>query len=108
MIRQEQPRYGRESISHPRLDVEILVGAKAASVVEDISWHERAACRYKDPELFYQTGNDAREAKNVCGTCPVRAECLTYALETKEEWGVWGGMEEKERRKVVARLARRR
>jgi|SRR3954447_25653052 WhiB family redox-sensing transcriptional regulator len=49
-------------------------------------------CRREDPELFFaESPSDVELAKSLCGTCPVRAECLAGALERREPWGVWGG-----------------
>lgn len=68
-----------------------------------MSWMKRAACRGLDPELFFpvsETGEGAAQAavaKDVCATCPVRRECLDWALETHAA-GVWGGTTESERR----------
>lgn len=64
----------------------------------------RAACREVDPELFFPVGHSglsaaqALAAKNVCRLCPVVRECLTYALDTGQDFGIWGGMDEEERR----------
>lgn len=78
-------------------------------------WRERAACRDQEPELFFPAGATAvtaaaaEAAKAVCLVCPVREACLTYALETKQEAGIWGGLTEDERRRVRrAWLATRR
>lgn len=68
------------------------------------TWRWAAACRDVDPELFFPvgtTGAAAEEidrAKEVCAGCPVEAACLQYALATNQEFGVWGGHNEKERR----------
>ncbi len=49
-------------------------------------------CRVNDPELFFaESPADVEQAKALCGTCPVRAECLAGAMERREPWGVWGG-----------------
>jgi WhiB family redox-sensing transcriptional regulator len=50
--------------------------------------------------FFPEKGGSTREAKRICGECPVRAECLEYALEEDERFGIWGGMSERERRKL--------
>ena len=50
--------------------------------------------------LLSEKGGSTREAKRICGECPVRAECLEYALEEDERFGIWGGMSERERRKL--------
>lgn len=58
-------------------------------------------CGQTDPEAFYpEKGGSTREAKAVCHECPVEPDCLEYALENRERWGVWGGTSERERRKM--------
>lgn len=67
----------------------------------DISWHEHAVCPSTDPEAFFpQKGGSTREAKAICKGCPVRAECLDYALEFDERFGIYGGLSERERRRL--------
>lgn len=71
----------------------------------DVRWREDAACRGVDTDVFFPvTDEEAAPAKAICATCPVREECLEFALETRQEEGVWGGLTETERR----RLRRRR
>jgi WhiB family transcriptional regulator, redox-sensing transcriptional regulator len=71
---------------------------------ERASWRESAACRALDPELFFPIGKtgtaiaEIQRAKAVCTSCPVRQRCLTFALDTHQEYGVWGGYDEEERR----------
>src|SRR2546429_7350062 len=66
-----------------------------------IPWQERARCREHDPEVFFpEKGGSSREAKRICSECPVRIECLNYALRRDERYGVWGGMSERERRRL--------
>ena len=68
---------------------------------EEPSWQERALCAQTDPEAFFpEKGGSTREAKRVCGSCEVRAECLGYALEHDERFGIWGGLSERERRRL--------
>jgi len=72
-------------------------------VVDDglMGWQERALCAQTDPEAFFpEKGGSTREAKKVCTGCEVRAECLEYALEHDERFGIWGGLSERERRKL--------
>ena len=70
-----------------------------------LSWQERALCAQTDPEAFFpEKGGSTREAKKVCAQCEVRAECLQYALEHDERFGIWGGLSERERRKLKRRL----
>ncbi|WP_368861802.1 WhiB family transcriptional regulator [Frankia gtarii] len=67
---------------------------------EVMEWQERALCAQTDPEAFFpEKGGSTREAKRICSGCEVRAECLEYALENDERFGIWGGMSERERRK---------
>jgi hypothetical protein len=68
---------------------------------EDGPWQQRAACRETDPEDFFPLkGESVEPAKQVCwGMCPVREECLDFALDNDERHGVWGGLSERERRK---------
>ncbi len=68
----------------------------------NLSWRQHAACRGADPDIFYPaTDEEAEEAKAVCATCPVRQACLEYALANRERDGVWGGLTERERRRVI-------
>ena len=72
----------------------------------DASWRLDALCAETDPEAFFpEKGGSTREAKRVCSGCAVRSECLEYALASDERFGIWGGLSERERRRV--RLARR-
>ncbi len=72
----------------------------------DQSWRLDALCAETDPEAFFpEKGGSTREAKRVCTGCAVRSECLEYALANDERFGIWGGLSERERRRV--RLARR-
>jgi WhiB family transcriptional regulator, redox-sensing transcriptional regulator len=72
---------------------------------EPPSWQRYANCLGVDPDLFFpERGGSTREAKEVCRGCVVRTECLQYALDNAEKFGIWGGLSERERR----RLRRRR
>lgn len=64
-------------------------------------WQEQANCLGVDPDLFFpERGASTREAKAVCGSCEVRADCLEYALDHAEKFGIWGGLSERERRRL--------
>jgi WhiB family redox-sensing transcriptional regulator len=64
-------------------------------------WQEQANCLGVDPDLFFpERGASTREAKAVCRGCEVRGECLEYALAHGEKFGIWGGLSERERRRV--------
>ena len=67
----------------------------------ELSWQERALCAQTDPEAFFpEKGGSTREAKRVCSGCEVRSECLEYALGHDERFGIWGGLSERERRRL--------
>ena len=71
---------------------------------EDQGWQERALCAETDPEAFFpEKGGSTREAKKICTGCEVRAECLEYALANDERFGIWGGLSERERRRLRRR-----
>ena len=66
-----------------------------------LSWQERSLCAQTDPEAFFpEKGGSTREAKKVCLTCEVRTDCLESALMNDERFGIWGGLSERERRKL--------
>ena len=77
-----------------------------------MDWIRRALCRDVDPDIFFPVGTtgpalvQAERAKAICARCSVRAECLEWSLATGQDSGVWGGMDEEERRDI--RRARRR
>lgn len=84
-------------------------GSRPRLVQKPEEWQEAAACRTADSSVFFhpagERGNqhDAREAaaKRICAECPVMAECGQAALARREQYGVWGGMTEDERRKIL-------
>ncbi len=68
--------------------------------IED-QWQERALCAQTDPEAFFpEKGGSTREAKRICLGCEVKDECLDYALANDERFGIWGGLSERERRRL--------
>ncbi|GAB3219663.1 hypothetical protein GCM10027447_02940 [Glycomyces halotolerans] len=74
-------------------------------------WQARALCAQTDPEAFFpEKGGSTRDAKRICARCEVKENCLQYALEHDERFGIWGGLSERERRKIKrqAREAARR
>lgn len=71
----------------------------AVSILDD-DWTLRAKCRGMEDALFPE-GKDQKRARVVCNGCPVRSECLAEALDHRIEWGVWGGMTERERRQLL-------
>ncbi|MGN6331516.1 MAG: WhiB family transcriptional regulator [Motilibacteraceae bacterium] len=81
-----------------------LVDGFAEEPSGELSWQERALCAQTDPEAFFpEKGGSTREAKRVCLGCEVRAECLEYALLNDERFGIWGGLSERERRRIKKR-----
>ncbi|GGS60203.1 MULTISPECIES: WhiB family transcriptional regulator [Streptomyces] len=77
------------------------------------NWRDHAACRHEDPDLFFPIGTtgpaqvQSEQAKAVCRGCPVREQCLEWALDTNQSIGIWGGTTELERR-ALRRRARSR
>ncbi|MDH2429629.1 WhiB family transcriptional regulator [Sphaerisporangium sp. TRM90804] len=80
----------------------------------DVAWLRRAACLSEDPELFFPISakgpghTQLERAKAVCHRCPVQATCLDYAMDTGQEYGIWGGTDPDERRAEAARKRARR
>ena len=69
--------------------------------VESPDWYEHAECRGAPPELFFpERGESTKPAKEMCTVCPVSVECLAWALDHREKFGVWGGTSERERRRM--------
>ena len=83
---------------HPDDDFE---PRQLSSVVGDSDWVTRAVCAGSDPDALFVTGAAQREAARLCQACPVRLECLADALDNQIEYGVWGGMTERQRRAVL-------
>jgi WhiB family redox-sensing transcriptional regulator len=68
---------------------------------DEMAWQDDANCKGANADLFFpERGASTRAAKAICRECRVRAECLEFAIETGEKFGIWGGMSERERRKV--------
>ncbi|WP_304621701.1 WhiB family transcriptional regulator [Rothia sp. ZJ1223] len=67
----------------------------------ELAWQADALCAQTDPEAFFpEKGGSTRDAKRVCSECPVRQACLDYAMENDERFGIWGGLSERERRRL--------
>jgi Transcription factor WhiB len=65
-------------------------------------WRDKARCAEVDGEIFFpELGHSTREARKICAGCEVRAECLQSALDSREPWGIWGGLSDEERRKLL-------
>jgi WhiB family redox-sensing transcriptional regulator len=74
-----------------------------------LAWRTKGSCRGSDSMIFYPPSDDdslAVTAKEICSACPVRKPCLEFALSTREKHGVWGGLTERERRRVLRQRRR--
>lgn len=68
-------------------------------------WAARASCAETDPETFFPPhGDPATQARQICARCPVRDDCLAYALDADERFGIWGGLDPDERSKLRRKL----
>jgi WhiB family redox-sensing transcriptional regulator len=77
------------------------LGAGADTETVLLGWQEQALCAQTDPEAFFpEKGGSTREAKRICIGCEVKGDCLEYALEQDERFGIWGGLSERERRRL--------
>ena len=66
-----------------------------------LAWQSDALCAQTDPEAFFpEKGGSTRDAKKICSSCEVKAQCLEYALQNDERFGIWGGLSERERRRL--------
>jgi WhiB family transcriptional regulator, redox-sensing transcriptional regulator len=66
-----------------------------------LSWQADSLCAQTDPEAFFpEKGGSTRDAKRICTSCEVKAQCLDYALQNDERFGIWGGLSERERRRL--------
>lgn len=91
------------STTDPPSNVLPIFGTPDDDVV--MGWQERALCAQTDPEAFFpEKGGSTREAKKVCTGCDVRSDCLEYSLAHDERFGIWGGLSERERRKLKRRV----
>ena len=78
-------------------------------LLQPVEWQNDARCTEVDPEIFFpERGGSSRAARTVCAQCNVRAQCLEYALNNKEQFGIWGGTSERERRRIRKERALRR
>lgn len=70
-------------------------------LLQPVEWQANARCSEVDPEIFFpERGGSSKAARAVCNKCDVRNQCLEYALNNKEQFGIWGGTSERERRKL--------
>jgi len=83
-------------------------GVRRPAESEDsaLAWQTDALCAQTDPEAFFpEKGGSTRDAKRICTSCDVRSKCLEYALQNDERFGIWGGLSERERRKLKRRAS---
>jgi WhiB family redox-sensing transcriptional regulator len=86
------------SFTFGHIDLDAL---RTVLAFDDLAWHDRANCKGANADLFFpERGASTRTAKAICRQCPVRAECLEFALRSGEKFGIWGGLSERERRRV--------
>lgn len=91
-VRPPSPRRDNDTQEHP----------DDTGVLEAPPWADDALCAQTDPEAFYpEQGGSSRDAKRVCLACPLRDDCLTYALAHGERHGIWGGLTAHERRRLT-------
>lgn len=94
----------RQPAARPADPVWLNLLRPAPPVEGELAWQVDALCAQTDPEAFFpEKGGSTRDAKKVCSSCNVRSECLDYALENDERFGIWGGLSERERRRLRKR-----
>ena len=72
-----------------------------ALAVDDLAWQDYSNCAGADADLFFpERGASTRKAKAICNACQVKAECLEFAIQQSEKFGIWGGLSERERRRI--------
>jgi WhiB family transcriptional regulator, redox-sensing transcriptional regulator len=76
--------------------------ARSAAVSNTQGWRRRALCLGQDPEMWFPVGSGGVEAVAICAVCPVRLDCLRWALETNELDGIWGGVSARRRQRMRA------
>ena len=96
---------GTEAESATPADTTVDAPLFALSAHDDegvlLSWQEQSLCAQTDPEAFFpEKGGSTREAKRICIGCEVKHQCLDYALAHDERFGIWGGLSERERRRL--------
>ncbi|MFQ5554985.1 MAG: WhiB family transcriptional regulator [Acidimicrobiia bacterium] len=85
---------------------EVVASMLSAPINEERPWMVFGTCRNEDPFLFFpQTPSDTKRACAICAMCPVRVDCLEYSLEAGERFGVWGGVSEQQRHRLLRQPA---
>jgi WhiB family redox-sensing transcriptional regulator len=78
--------------------VSVPMAVLLTQIASELEWQEQALCAQSDPEAWFpERGDSPQAAKRICRRCPVKAECLDYALDNRIRWGVWGGLTDRER-----------
>ncbi len=92
------------------LQLEILIRRQnldGEEINNRFSWQKHANCRGADQDLFFpKRGASTRKARAMCAACEVKAECFEFALTQGERFGIWGGLSERERRKIRGQRSR--
>jgi WhiB family redox-sensing transcriptional regulator len=84
------------------ISADVTAEQDVPEVAEEESWQDFGLCAQTDPESFFpEKGGSTRISKQICSNCPVIQECLNWALETDERFGIWGGLSERERRRIT-------
>ena len=87
--------------SEVRGELATSIGVNLLGTDDLDSWRDQALCAQTDPEEFFaEKGGTTKIAKQICGACEVRTQCLSHALANDERYGVWGGLSERERRRL--------
>jgi WhiB family redox-sensing transcriptional regulator len=95
------PDHGDDNIIDIRSLLAGLAGEHTDRDASDLDWQDDALCAQSDPDAFFpEKGGSTREAKAICARCPAKDDCLQFALDNDERFGVWGGLSERERRRL--------
>jgi WhiB family transcriptional regulator, redox-sensing transcriptional regulator len=94
-----------EGTSRPICLVPVIMPVPVSPPLGD--WHHRGFCAGEDPDVFFPShGNPGTKAREICANCVVRRDCLEYATEA-DEFGIWGGLDQQERRSLRRKRRRR-
>jgi WhiB family redox-sensing transcriptional regulator len=101
LAEQERLRLIRQAQAQNVLGSQSVKLSLEDKIIDTDNWEQFAECRKDSPDNMFVTGADQNVAKKICLRCVVRPECLQEALDNQIEWGVWGGMTERERRALL-------
>jgi WhiB family redox-sensing transcriptional regulator len=100
-LKKEIPKAVKSIIPGGGFIIHKSIKISAIPITPDEDWHDYANCLGVDPDLFFpERGASTRESKEVCRGCEVRHDCLEFALQNGEKFGIWGGLSERERRRI--------